>query len=413
MSGNLEPYAKENNILQLGLFDFGRKKKKRMVTKWEDEAGEISLVCSAEEYGVPGSFEQDIYTAVMRLWIKQGMSKSVVLNYSDIVKELGLGEPRNWVSRVKKGLKCLAMARYEFKKCFLQKQEDGLEKITAYFSLFSSASLFDFDKKGKKNKRNSESYLVFPAEIQRNLDKKYYQILDMSWYRKLKDGLPRRLYEYLDKKRYLAKKGKFSISEKLICQWLPITDKNTTTRRKTLEKTVNNLIKAKYLAGYSFDKKKKICTFQYSYRSSSKKIDTTLNHKDKYKEIRLWLDKIPYLRKTAIEEILIMENIESIYIDVRSEYERQKANIKSKPGWIRNAFQKRYKMAISEENLTREQVKLKVLAMNSKTKESLADRAKNGKFGAVLNIVEKDTDDYMNVLINQYLDENKSQRNIN
>lgn len=262
MKDCIEPYAKENNILQLGLFYFGDKKPDRTQVVWSDAECDYKLECICK-YGVPGSFDQDVYTACMRIWVKQGMDNSEIrLNYSDIARELHLIPPKDWVGKIKKALQRLAQARYEFTKCFLQVMEDGVTQIDTHFSLFDSASLFSH--RDGKSKRNSESRLIFPKEIQKNLEAKYYQFLDMVWYRTLPEGLPRRLYEYLAKRHYHNINGVFMIKEEAICRWLPIMDKNVTNRRKRLAGIAQALITAGFLSAYLFDAKRRICTFTYA-----------------------------------------------------------------------------------------------------------------------------------------------------
>ena len=231
MSGYLEPYIKEKNLLQLSLFYFGKGRLKRTEVKWLGKHGECKLECVCK-YGVPGSFDQDVYTACMRLWVKQGKpDDGIYLNYSDIARELCL-KPKDSVGRIKASLKRLAQARYEFTECFILMDQGNPRIFNTHFSLFDSASLFDYKQGTRRSKRVSESKLIFPKEIKNNLEAQYYQYLEMTWYRALPDGLPRRLYEYLEKRRYHNVDGVFTIAEDTLCRWLPITDKHTTKEKE-------------------------------------------------------------------------------------------------------------------------------------------------------------------------------------
>ena len=294
----VEPYVKDNNLLQLGLFHFADKRPEKTCTNWSDERGNYELRCICG-YGVPGSFDQDVYAACMRIWVKQGMKEPwIKLNYSDIARELHLSPPRAWVGRIKESLKRLAQARYEFTQCFLQATADGVTQINTHFSLFDSASLFSHEQ--GKSKRNSQSVLIFPDEIQKNLEAKYYQFLDMVWYRALPEGLPRRLYEYLAKRHYHNVNGEFTISEEAICRWLPIMDKNVTNRRKRLVTIAQGLITAGFLREYRFDTKKRQCTFVYA------------------KDVKMAVEKIvkeavlPPMLAAMIEDSQPMEDIPAI-----------------------------------------------------------------------------------------------------
>ena len=95
--------------------------------------------------------------------------------------------------------------------------------------------------------------------------------------------MPRRLYEFLEKKRYLGVNGIFKIGEIYLCRWLPIRRKNVTLRRKTIKNTADTLINAGYLLGYEFDKTKKLCFFRYANKEAkpfSPVIDIEPNSKE-------------------------------------------------------------------------------------------------------------------------------------
>jgi len=360
----IEPYAKEKSLLQLPLFCFGKTKQEKTFVQWSDSKNKFSLECVCK-YGVPGSFEQDVYTASMRIWLKQGMPlDGIILNYSDICRELHLSPPKYYVGQVKEALKKLAQARYEFKQSFFLVIDGRPKKIDTHFSLYDSASLFSYNKNTNRSKRSSESHLIFPEEIRKNLEAKYYQFLDMVWYRSLPEGLPRRLYEYLEKRRYHNLNGIFSIGEEAICRWLPVRDNCVTQRRETLAKTAKKLIDVGYLQGYEFDKKKKICNFTYKEKNKQEKelesakedmmeweeieetkaekeeVVTSEKHKN-YIEALAWLDSIPYFHKTRKQEIaaLSINEVASSYITIKKEYEKKKnAGKTPKAGWVYKAF---------------------------------------------------------------------------
>jgi len=376
-----ELYAKENSTIQLPLFYFGKGRSEKMITEWKDGEKEYQLKCVCE-YGVPGSFEQDVYTATMRIWLKQGMPKGVIFNYSDIARELNLYPPKDYVKQIREAMRRLGMARYEFSQCFIMRRDNGSENVDfAYFSLYSEASIFAFDSKDekKRNKRRCKNIIYFPAELQNNLENKYYQLLEMAWYRALPEGLPRRLYEYLEKRRYHNINGEFTISEEFLCRWLPVRTKNTTERRRTLAHIAQPLIEKGYLRGYRFDLMKGHCVFTYASRhalpmevESDKIMEAVVQAKvkeeeqqpkqigdnaldpiqrkdqsiqpqeqEKYLEALAWLDSIPNFHKARKKEIaaLPFAQVAKHYPSIKTSYEKQKHEGKSpKVGWVYKAF---------------------------------------------------------------------------
>ena len=375
-----ELYAKENSTIQLPLFYFGKGKPEKLITEWIDRDKEYKLKCVCE-YGVPGSFEQDVYTATMRIWIKQGMPEQVIFNYSDIARELHLNPPKDYVKQIRESMKRLSMARYELKRCFLMKTKNGTEEVDVYFSLYDSASLFAFDPKFKNmnNKRKSKSIIIFPPELKMNLENQYYQLLEMSWYRALPEGLSRRLYEYLEKRRYHNIQGEFIISEEFLCRWLPVKTQHTTERRKTLEHIAQPLIEKGYLKSYKFDPMRGHCIFTYASKyalpieikpeiletiekakareeeKSKKMLEKVLpappekmpdqsvkpQDQEKYLEALNWLDTIPHFHKARKKEIaaLPFEHVAKHYPGIKAAYEKQlKEGNAPKVGWVYKAF---------------------------------------------------------------------------
>ena len=126
----IEPYVKENSILQLSLFYFGKGRPKKTEIEWKDSNGSYALRCVCDG-GVPGSFDHDVYTACMRIWVDKGMpTEGIRLKYSDIANVLRL-KPRDWNAKIKKSLHKLADASYEFKQCFIKATPEGREGVAA------------------------------------------------------------------------------------------------------------------------------------------------------------------------------------------------------------------------------------------------------------------------------------------
>lgn len=357
-----EVYAKENSILQLSLFYFGKGRPQKTMVEWTDNLGKHKLECVCK-FGVPGSFDQDVYTSCMRIWVRQGMpDASIKLNYSEIARELSLHPPRAFVGKIKKSLERLGQARYQFTQCFIKAGKPGEknEIIDAHFSLFDTVLLYTHRKGEGQSKRKGLSELFFPDIIRKNLEAKYYQLLEMTWYRALPEGLPRRLYEFLAKKRYQSINGCFTISEEAICRWLPITDKNTTKRRKRLEKIAHNLIEAGYLKAYEYDKWKKLCKYTYAKigppPSDQGTTDATKEIAAKEstsgtQEAISWMDSIPNMNQSAIDQIAEDPAFVDKYPHVRAEYERQQDKIDRPAAWIRTAFTKSYQHVPTEKEI--------------------------------------------------------------
>ena len=64
--------------------------------------------------------------------------------------------------------------------------------------------------------------VTLPDIVKRNMVHKYYQWLDFALYKRIKSGLPRRLYEYLEKIRYHKQNNTLTIGIDKLCRWLPM-----------------------------------------------------------------------------------------------------------------------------------------------------------------------------------------------
>ena len=361
---NKNGYVKENNILQLALFNFSRYHLKKTVSEWLDDGlNKCKLTCYCD-YGVPGSFEMDVYTATMRMWVKQGMLEDgVEVSYTEIARELDLTPARGWVTNIKKALKKLGLARYEFEKCFIA---DG-KRTTAHFSLYDTTCLFDKDL-GKT--AHGKSKLYFPKEIRKNLEAKYYQLLDMDIYKSIPSGLSRRLYEYLVKRKRHQINNTFSISEDNLYRWLPIQNKNIYKRRKTLEKTANELIKIGFLKAYKFDKKNKLCLFTYANAKQADATAPALAPKREtvedplFHEFTKWLSSLKGFNEQRKQEILKLDQKETlaVYPEIRKRFEQAEGQLNL--GWLYKALRDRWTFTEKKEKqaeLTREQREAKEL----------------------------------------------------
>lgn len=257
-----ELYAKDKSLLQLPLFHFQRSRKTRIVHKWQEKdkkTGEIKkceLICSGNGGSVPGSLEQDIYAACLRLWVTKSRPTFLTVSYAEIAEILGL-DKRRWSGGIKKSLFKMGRSRYEFKNCFIY--EGKRIAKSCIFSLFES---FSFKEEQEKDIGTRTSIEVnFPVELQRNIEVRYYQWLDFALYRRIKTGLSRRLYEYLEKRRYHERDGVYEVGEYLLCRWMPIADCNKTRIRKKIAEIAQNLVDVGYLSHYEKEDSKWYFTY--------------------------------------------------------------------------------------------------------------------------------------------------------
>ncbi len=236
--------------MQLPLFCF----KKNRQTKHKDKGYEITwteddrtctLKCiGTYEYGIPGAFEQDVYAAILRIWVWQAMPGYINITYTEIANTLNINNI-HWCSKIKNALLCLCTTRYLLTNCY--KTENGFSDKTMIVTLIEGATIQN-ETDQHKYKTKSSIILSFPQIIKDNLDKRYYQMLNLQLYKQLKPGHARRLYEYLEKrKNEIDDKTHLKINEVKLIRWLLLEDKNKARRVKRIQALAQNLIDNGYL----------------------------------------------------------------------------------------------------------------------------------------------------------------------
>lgn len=148
----LEMYIKENSLIQLPIFCFKKVKKTYVCHEWHEKGVNYKVECDCR-LGIPGAFEQDTYSAAMRIWIKNGMPREgIQTNYSEIAREMKISE-RDYNQKIKLAIEKLSKARYKLTGCFIFKKDGKSVQEDYEFSLFPEVETYHWEKGKAKGKQ--------------------------------------------------------------------------------------------------------------------------------------------------------------------------------------------------------------------------------------------------------------------
>jgi hypothetical protein len=170
------------------------------------------LVTGSDKYGLPLGGDQDVYVAVMERWREDGFKSKVIPVGSiyKMLKKMGLSDSQRNYDRVKQALNRLTTMSIVAENAFWDK--GGRRYIeTQAFHLFDEYKLAE--ERGKGNKAlplPSEGeghdlppgYIIVSEALFRSVKKGYLKDTDLTFYFSLSSALPRRIYRFLDKKKY-------------------------------------------------------------------------------------------------------------------------------------------------------------------------------------------------------------------
>lgn len=163
-------------------------------------------VRGAEGLGLPLAFEESLYVVLMELTREQGFDdRTVCFSRYDLAKRLGLPHQGHSYKRVEEGLQRLSGVLITTKNAFWDPQARRYASVS--FGILDEYVLYD-EKPGRKGPANPErpkSSVTWNEILFKNMRAGYVKNLDVQFYLSLSSSISRRLYRYLDKKRYDGK----------------------------------------------------------------------------------------------------------------------------------------------------------------------------------------------------------------
>ena len=257
----------EGNLLEYPIFSMERRKVNRTIEEYlwkkRDIAGKLTqeqrfkVECIA---GLPNAFDLDVFNAIMRIYVKKsGVYKKneVHLTIYELIKELELNPNGRVRKRIKESLIRMAKTSLHFENTFYKEKE----RVTKVVHLIARMEYYE---KQKGTKIINVGKVVLDDELVSSIEKKYFNLIDFDVYKSLPSGLPRRLYEYLEKKKY--RKDQFEIGIRKLAGRIPLKTRKISQLKELLGRANRELKQKEIIDDWEFKKSNIVYHFKKSER---------------------------------------------------------------------------------------------------------------------------------------------------
>lgn len=211
------------------------------------------IVTGSDEFGLPVATDDDTYMALMLLYknidFKDRMVKFSRYNLCQI---MGIKKPSaKDYKRIEESLNRLVGVTIISRNAFWDNKKKAY--VSEGFHLFDSYKIVD-EKGGRKGDKNKEanSYIIMSEFLFQSIQASYIKNIDIDFYFNLSNPTSKRLYRFLDKKRY--KKSRFEINLFKLAEKLPLQMKYPSQIKLILDKAHQELMEKKFLKSASYEK---------------------------------------------------------------------------------------------------------------------------------------------------------------
>jgi len=190
----------ETTVLQVG--DVVTDAQGRSVTRTWTVAG-------SEKHGLPVAGDEEVYVALMEVTREQGFeSRRVPITRGDLVARMGWHHDGRSYQRIERALDRLMGVTIKAENAFWDNSRRGY--VTVSFHILDSYALYDERPSRRDDSRGPrllQSHIVWNEAIFASFQAGNVKYLDTAFWFSLRSSIARRLYRYLDKKRYDGKEA--------------------------------------------------------------------------------------------------------------------------------------------------------------------------------------------------------------
>lgn len=212
-------YRKTFFEIQNPLYSFSRKGKSPFPAIWNDENGQRREIRGSL---ILNGFDYDIVT-VLRLY-----EKTQEISVKQIYDALRLGgKVDSWRSKIASSLDKIARAKFSFSPGSIRLREFPDHEFTT--------NLMEIHKG-----RGGRWKIKTPVLVCRLFEEGQFQWYSLDEYLAIPTGIPRRLWEFLER-RAVAYDGKLDISDEKISRYIPIQGRYLSDRMRVLDRAVSEI----------------------------------------------------------------------------------------------------------------------------------------------------------------------------
>jgi hypothetical protein len=218
-------------------------------------------VTGGEQFGLPVAGDEQVYVALMEISKESGFDqRTVPLTRYDLIKRLGWAHKGDSYRRLHDSLDRLLAVTIKAERAFWDKAAQRY--VDVGFHIIDDYALYDEAPGRKRSRSQAEpaaqaslplSFVTWNQVIFRSMRAGNIKQLDTTFYFSLRSSLSRRLYRYLDKKRYDGK-GAFRIGmKKLAFEKLGMSRNYYPSHiRQELQRAHEELTEAGFLRGVHY-----------------------------------------------------------------------------------------------------------------------------------------------------------------
>jgi RNase H-fold protein (predicted Holliday junction resolvase) len=256
----------EGNLLEYPIFSMQQSRVNKLSDEYRwQEKDIIGNIVSERKFridcveGIPNFFDMDVFNGIMRIFVKKEYKKNEIhFTIYELIKDMNLPLHKGEVvKRVRESLERMAKTSLRFDNAFYAEKE----KISKIIHLIVRIEMYE---KQKGARLINMIKVVLDDELVNSIERKYFKLIDFNVYKLLAAGTPRRLYEYLEKKKY--KKNKFEIGIKKLAQWIGLKTAKISQLKDLLGKASNELLAKMVIEQWKFTQENIIFYFKKSER---------------------------------------------------------------------------------------------------------------------------------------------------
>jgi len=213
------------------------------------------IVTGSDEFGLPLAHDNDVWLAILVLG-KENNFNTRKVNFSryKLCKIMNIRKGGNKYKRIEDALNRLSGVRIYAKNAFWDNERKGY--VTKNFGIIDDYELFEGSSSSSIQDSFPFSYINLNEVIYNSIQSGYIKNLDVQLYFRLKSVISKRLYRYLDKKRYGKRKFEINLFT-LAYTHLGFemdTYKYTSKIKEKLTPAHNELLKAGFLKSAEYMK---------------------------------------------------------------------------------------------------------------------------------------------------------------
>ncbi len=180
-------------------------------------------VTGSDRFGLPTATDEEVYVALMEITKDQSFqSRTVPITRYDLIRRMGWRPDGRSYKRVESALDRLKGVTIKAVNAFWDNQ--ARRYITVAFGIIDNYVLFDERRvRGRGGDTERQSYITWNDVIFNSFAAGNIKLLDTDLYFSLRSPIARRLFRYLDKKRYPEKRSFQITLEKLAYEHLGMT----------------------------------------------------------------------------------------------------------------------------------------------------------------------------------------------